>query len=614
MISLRPYQRECVEVVNALEGGSHLVHMATGLGKTVVFSSLERKGRVLVLSHRDELVRQPVKFYEAQGCRVGIEKGEETSDGEEVVSATVQTLSRKKRLSRFRKGDFDMVITDEAHHALAPSYRRIVDALQPRIHLGFTATPRRGDDRGLKDVFDDIVFSRDLKWGVENGWLADIDCRRVYVDWDTSRLRKKNGDWAVSDLDAEVNRPTTNAQVARAYEEFAEGSTLVFAASVTHAHELATMMEGSAVVDGRMPMEERRAVLRAFEEGEVGCLINYGVFTEGTDLPMIRTVLLARPTQNPTLYAQMVGRGLRIDESRGKKSVRLIDCVGATRDNRLCTAPTLFGLNESDFPEKADRVLDGSLLGLEARLKELEDTPHGWVLRARKVNLLGEAVAWITKFDGTKSITAKDFSVTKSAPDDLGRVRVVFSGENVTEREFDSSKEADAAVRGWLERNPLTRFARRIWDPEEVSRWADLPATASQIDYANKLVEELSGDDLRAMRLSRRDAAILIENAKAREESKRAERIGACPVCGAPLKLSASGKMVMCTRISWQKKRGKLVPTGPCRFRFIRRVNGRRLSERQVKTLVEKGRLLTAGRVVSLALEDDDEYKIVEVR
>ena len=119
----------------------HLVQMATGLGKTVTFANIHRHGRMLILSHRDELVAQPVKYFD---CPVGIEKAERHSDGEPVVSGSVQTLSRGTRLERnFKPGDFDLIVTDEAHHASAPTYRKIIDYLQPRLHIGFTATPNR---------------------------------------------------------------------------------------------------------------------------------------------------------------------------------------------------------------------------------------------------------------------------------------------------------------------------------------------------------------------------------------------------------------------------------------------------------------------------------------
>lgn len=228
---LRDYQQECVDICDSLGSGSHLVQMATGLGKTVTFSKIARKGRVLLLSHREELVTQPVKYY---SCPVGIEKAERHSHGEEVVSASVQTLVNRLQ-KEFKPGDFDMVITDEAHHALAPSYRKIYDYLRPRLHIGFTATPRRGDDRGLGAVFDDIVFQKDLRWGIANGYLCDIDCRRTIVDWSTKGVRTGMGDFRVSELAKRVDRPETNRQVAAAYDGLHIGQTLVFASSVHHA-------------------------------------------------------------------------------------------------------------------------------------------------------------------------------------------------------------------------------------------------------------------------------------------------------------------------------------------------------------------------------------------
>ena len=137
-LKLRDYQAECIDIIDNLDGGAHLVQMATGLGKTVTFANIHRHGRMLILSHRDELVAQPVKYFD---CPVGIEKAERHSDGEPVVSGSVQTLSRGTRLERnFKPGDFDLIVTDEAHHASAPTYRKIIDYLQPRLHIGFTAT------------------------------------------------------------------------------------------------------------------------------------------------------------------------------------------------------------------------------------------------------------------------------------------------------------------------------------------------------------------------------------------------------------------------------------------------------------------------------------------
>jgi len=129
-ITLRPYQQDCIDAIP--ERGSYLVHMATGLGKTVTFSRIPRKGRMLILSHREELVRQPLKYFD---CMTGVEMAASSAPhSAEVVSASVQSIVR--RLGRYAPDDFDVIITDEAHHAAAPP------VLTMRKYA-FDVTPRR---------------------------------------------------------------------------------------------------------------------------------------------------------------------------------------------------------------------------------------------------------------------------------------------------------------------------------------------------------------------------------------------------------------------------------------------------------------------------------------
>lgn len=569
-ISLRDYQLECIDVIASLKGGSHLVQMATGLGKTVTFANIPRHGRMLILSHRDELVYQPIKYFD---CPVGVEKAGVRSAGEEVVSASVQTLARADRLqTTFRPGQFDIIVTDEAHHALAPSYRKIYDYLRPRLHVGFTATPRRGDDRGLSDVFEDIVFQRDLKWGIEHGYLTDIDCRRVTVEWDTRHVKRQRGDFQPGALDEAVNQPATNEQVAQAYRELHVGQTLLFATSVGHAHALAKLIPRSVVVDGTTPLEERRQIIRAFTAREFDCLLNYGVFTEGTDLPLIETVLLARPTKNPALYTQMVGRGLRLyhDDRTGytKQSLRLIDCMGVTDDLSICTPPTLFGMNEKDFSPLAKRVLDGSLLHLEDRIDEIEDSPTGWVLRSREVDLLDSknGLAWVLYANGERHLAGTGWSVTMRRPDLLGGVDVEFRGKQTSIRSFKSVDAAEKRVAEWLARNPLSKDEQQFWSAERVEAWAHKPATEKQVDLACRLLGENAGEILDLDALSRRDAQVIIQTAQTKREDEDAARYGVCPRCGRALRPSASGRSLTCYSNHWEKKGGSWELTSGCGF------------------------------------------------
>lgn len=179
--TLRPYQQECVDILDKVESGNVLVALATGMGKSMIFTHIKRTGRVLILSHRDELVRQPEKYY-SEDVTFGIEKGDEYSHGEDVVSASVQTLYKENRLKRFSPDDFDTIICDEAHHMCSnnKSYMNIIKYFTgARRLLGFTATPKRGDKIRLDDVFDEIVFARDIKWGIQNHYLSPVRCMLV---------------------------------------------------------------------------------------------------------------------------------------------------------------------------------------------------------------------------------------------------------------------------------------------------------------------------------------------------------------------------------------------------------------------------------------------------
>ena len=141
-MKLRDYQIDCIDTIEAQPPGAYLAQMATGLGKTVTFANLPRHGkRMLILSHREELVEQPRKYFD---CSFGVERAALRSYDEEVVSASVQSLAR--RLHRFQPDEFGLIICDEAHHAAANTYRKIFNHFTPDKLIGFTATPNRAAD------------------------------------------------------------------------------------------------------------------------------------------------------------------------------------------------------------------------------------------------------------------------------------------------------------------------------------------------------------------------------------------------------------------------------------------------------------------------------------
>lgn len=481
-ITLRPYQRECLDAIP--DSGAYLIQMATGLGKTVTFSRIPRKGRMLILSHREELVRQPLKYFD---CMTGVEMAKEhASTWAQVVSASVQTLAR--RLDRFNPNDFDVIVTDEAHHAAAQTYRNIFEYFKPRLHLGFTATPNRGDKVRLDGVYSDIIFSRDLRWGIENGYLSNIFARRVNIGYDLSGVHTKNGDYAPGELD-EAMDGTADA-IAEAYETMALGPTLIFAVSIRQADEIAKRIKGAVVVTGKTP--NRGEIVERFTKGEIPCIVNCMVFTEGTDLPLVETVIIARPTQSDALYAQMVGRGLRLHP--GKERLNLIDCVGVTGKADLCTAPTLLGVDMTAVPAKKRDEIQGMLFELPELATMASDCPESWIRNVEIVNLWARQqrystheVNWFRHPDGSFTLSLPDRRMVIPAPDALGRTRTA-AGETV------SMQEAFDRAYRWLEVN--AREERPLWDLRSVKRWGTAPATDKQVQLIQRRCPEIDICDL----------------------------------------------------------------------------------------------------------------------
>lgn len=360
-----------------LEGADKLFLLGdfTVTHNTAIFTNMKRHGRTLILSHRDELVRQPEKYYAGQ-CSFGIEKASEHSNGEDIVSASVPTLCSDARLAQFKPDEFDTIIVDEAHHAAAPSYKKILNYFSgAKRVLGFTATPKRGDNVRLTDVFDDIIFSRDLRWGIENGYLSRIRAEQVETDYTLRNVTKMAGDFSQAQLDKVLKIGNTLSVSAKTYIDrcHAKGRhTLIYCVSRDICYilqktiiKLLPKSEQAKikVLTGETPDEERKQMLKDFSDGKILCIINCMVLTEGTDLPICDTVINLRPTCNASLYQQMVGRGTRLFS--GKDHCLIIDIVPGSQSNdsrdmrNLCTAPTLFGIDPSKLSKEVRANITG---------------------------------------------------------------------------------------------------------------------------------------------------------------------------------------------------------------------------------------------------------------
>jgi superfamily II DNA or RNA helicase len=385
-MQLRPYQRECLERLRARyrEGVRRLlVSLPTGTGKTVVFAAMPTffamKKRMLVLAHRQELLEQAAAKFAvaAPELRVGIEQGGRSApDDARIVLASVPTVGREasSRLLRLDPEQFYLVVVDEAHHAVATTYRRVFEHFglfekdSKRLLVGFTATPRRGDKLTLAEVFEEIAYARSLPEMVRAGFLCPVRGWRVHSSIDIGGVRIRHGDFVESDLARAVDVPERNRLVVDGYQRLAPGRrAIVFCVNVAHAQALARGFDEAGVpaaaVWGAMTSEQRREALRRFREGEVSVLTNCNVLTEGFDEPRVDCVLMARPTRSQLLYAQMVGRGTRLHEK--KSDLLVIDIVDNSARHQLAGLGALFDLPDSldlgghsaiDIVDRLDRV------------------------------------------------------------------------------------------------------------------------------------------------------------------------------------------------------------------------------------------------------------------
>lgn len=424
---LRPYQQDAMSAIRRSfdENASALVVMATGLGKTVLFSHViaDRAdlGRSMVIAHRDELLRQAAdKISVVTGSTPDIEKADQWADRgwweSNCVVSSIQT--QQNRMTRFKPRDFATLVIDEAHHATASSYRKMIRHYQtnPDLRmLGVTATPDRADEEALGQVFDDAPFVYDLPDAVRDGWLVPIRQFTAEVsDLDFSTLRTRgDADFTEEQVAALMETEAVLHEVAGGLLASAVGPTIVFCASVHHAERLAEIINrpgnrpGSARwLCGKTLPEERRHLLHEFNAGSYQFLCNVGVLTEGFDSPVVRTVAVARPTKSRSLYAQMIGRGTRplpeagIDQHPGasaqdrrgmilgsaKPAVKVIDFHGNAGQHKLVSTADILGGNYSDdVVERARaKASKGREVDMADALEEAKQEIHAEAERRRE--------------------------------------------------------------------------------------------------------------------------------------------------------------------------------------------------------------------------------------
>lgn len=358
-IQLRKYQGEMVLAVeSAWEDGitRPAIIMPTGSGKTLAFSALvvrqeaTFRRRPVVLVARDELVKQTVKTLRAVARphqKIGIIQGplDESRDSH-IVVASVQTLSKPSRLAKFERNRFDLIVCDEAHWSDSPTWRRILEHFgafeREALVLGATATMARTGRHKLGEIYDEIVFSRDTRWAIDEGFLVMPRAITVALpELDLSQIKTHHGDLSEADLGKAMAQIEAGSRIAAAYREHClteDGDLrrgICFTPTIATAESFMADFRAAGIptelVIGSTHPDERERIYEATRRGTNKVLMSVAVLTTGFDLPAVEAVVMARPTKAAHLYIQCVGRGLRLSPETGKTDCVILDMVGSTR-------------------------------------------------------------------------------------------------------------------------------------------------------------------------------------------------------------------------------------------------------------------------------------------
>lgn len=430
---LRAYQQATLDAVmtNYRAGvRRQLISLATGTGKTVIFSNLpqmmqeELPGQLLVLAHREELVNQAadkVRHWNPD-LTVGIEMADQYADPDsDVIISSVATLGRKvsKRRDRFNWDSVTKCVCDEAHHSTATTYMNIFEEagfLQEGTHkllLGCTATPNRGDGKPLAKVYEKITYTYSMRDAISDGWLVDILGVRVNSRTNLDKIHIVGGDFAQDELADSVNTEERNQLVVKAWRDNAANrQTVVFTVDIKHAVDLAGMFRAHGVrAEAIWGADSDRAdKLARHRAGDIQVLTNCGILTEGYDDWNISCILMARPTKSAALFTQMIGRGTRLQDGTGnlleaiakglaltKTDCLMIDVVDVSSRHSLVTLPSLLGMDA-----KLDLKGKSALKSLKLLEQKQREYPHIDFSKLEDINNLNPFIErvslWEVKF------------------------------------------------------------------------------------------------------------------------------------------------------------------------------------------------------------------------
>lgn len=372
---LRPYQEAAIsDACKALDKHKNTIVVApTGAGKTIMLSALVGKRyedgkKVLVMQHRDELVDQNKSKFERLNPYIttSIVNGTVKDWKGGTIFSMVQTISRDNNLKD--RPAFDMIVIDESHHAAADTYLKVINAVKednPDAEIvGFTATPNRGDGKGLRKVFNNCSHQIDITTLIREGFLVPpksyvIDCG---VNDSLRNVAISGNDFNMEQVESIMNRKVINQRVVEEYLNHAERrKTVVFCSTIKHAEDLLEEFIdqdiNAKLVTGETPKADRAQILHDLAYDDVDVVVNVSVLTEGFDAPPVSCIILTRPCSQKATMVQMIGRGLRTIDPEEFPDLVKRDCIVLDFGTSVLTHGSLEDSVSLDDKEKGEAPL-----------------------------------------------------------------------------------------------------------------------------------------------------------------------------------------------------------------------------------------------------------------
>ena len=338
-MQLRSYQIKAIDSLrysfNTKGKKSPLLVMPTGAGKTVVFAAISKaisqnEKNVLILVHRRELIDQASKKLKNIGVNHGVIAAKYESSQNNIQIASVQTLVRRLVTNKFNP---HYIIIDEAHHAAAGSWRKIIEHFKDAYKIGCTATPIRLDGRGLADYFDDLVKGPGVAKLIKDKYLAPYKVFAPPLKINLDKVKTLGGDYQKKELEKQIDSADIIGDAVQQYKKHADGlPAIAFCISIKHATDVCNKFKDAgykaAIVHGEMKVDDRDKAIKGLGNGKIQILTSVDVISEGTDVPDVSAAILLRPTKSEGLYLQQVGRVLR---PKPNKTAIILDHVNSTR-------------------------------------------------------------------------------------------------------------------------------------------------------------------------------------------------------------------------------------------------------------------------------------------